>query len=69
MRFDAWFQKSGLTQAAIARRLGVTQGRVAQLLGGSTPSLALASRIMVVTNGAVTPNDFVTWSQPQEVPQ
>jgi transcriptional regulator with XRE-family HTH domain len=64
MQFAAWFAtQPDLTQEAFAKRVGVTQGRIAQLLNGSTPSLALAARIHDATDGAVTANDFVAHAE------
>jgi transcriptional regulator with XRE-family HTH domain len=60
MRFSDWFrEQEGLTQDAFARSVGVTQGRIAQLLSGDTPSFDLAARIHNATDGTVTPNDFL----------
>lgn len=60
MRLTEWFSaQPGLTQDALAKSLGVTQGRIAQLLGGDLPSMQLAIRIKEHTAGAVTPNDFL----------
>lgn len=59
MHLSDWFSKQNMTQQALADNLGVTQGRVAQLLSGATPSWSLAARIQEATHGAVTPNDFL----------
>lgn len=60
MRFAKWFeQQAGLTQEAFAKNVGVTQGRIAQILAGELPSMQLASEIRKATKGAVTPNDFL----------
>jgi transcriptional regulator with XRE-family HTH domain len=59
MRFDKWFYKqSGLTQEAFADAVGVTQGRIWQLLHGDRPSLRLGLRIEDATGGEVTIYDF-----------
>lgn len=59
MRFSDWFAaQPGLTQEAFARRVGVTQGRIAQVLDGDLPSFKLALAIEAETAGSVTPNDF-----------
>ena len=64
MQFSDWFRKQdGLTQEAFAKRVGVTQGRIAQILGGEIPSFDLAGRIKDATGGRVTPNDFLTGSE------
>lgn len=60
MQFSVWFAaQEDLTQQAFAKRVGVTQGRIAQLLSGALPSMALAARIQKATKGDVTPNDFM----------
>jgi transcriptional regulator with XRE-family HTH domain len=58
MQLSAWLEIEGMTQEVLARRVGVSQSRVAQLVAGELPSLALAQRIFVATGGEVTPNDF-----------
>lgn len=65
MRFSDWFeQQAGLTQEAFARTVGVTQGRIAQLINGELPSMKLALAIERATSGAVTPNDFSAGAGP-----
>ncbi len=65
MLFQEWFKsQKGLTQRAFGESVGVTQGRITQLLKGQNPSFALAHRISEVTRGAVTPNDFGKQSTP-----
>jgi len=59
MQFSKWFHEQGFTQEALAQRLGVTQGRIAQLLRGDLPSMQLAARIAKITDGEVTANDFL----------
>lgn len=50
-----------LTQTEFAQRIGVTPGRVHQLLNGKDgkPSLELAAKIESVTNGAVSFQDWL----------
>ncbi|HHN72863.1 MAG TPA: 3,4-dihydroxy-2-butanone-4-phosphate synthase, partial [Thermopetrobacter sp.] len=59
MKLAEWLKETGTTQAALARRLGISQGRVSQLVAGDAPSLELALKITEATGGAVTPADFV----------
>jgi 3,4-dihydroxy 2-butanone 4-phosphate synthase/GTP cyclohydrolase II len=59
MKLAEWLKKTGTTQVALARRLGISQGRVSQLVAGDAPSLELALRIAALTGGAVTPADFL----------
>jgi 3,4-dihydroxy 2-butanone 4-phosphate synthase / GTP cyclohydrolase II len=49
---------SGISQSELARRLGVTQGRVSQIVAGAQPSLALAVKIAAATGNKVRPQDF-----------
>jgi 3,4-dihydroxy 2-butanone 4-phosphate synthase/GTP cyclohydrolase II len=58
MKLAKWLVNSGVSQSELARRLGVTQGRVSQLAAGALPSLELAMRIAVVTGQKVQPKDF-----------
>ena len=70
MRFAKWFDRQrkqeGLTQQAFASEVGITQGRVAQLLKGDLPSMQLAFRITHATDGEVEPNDFFPQSDAAE---
>jgi 3,4-dihydroxy 2-butanone 4-phosphate synthase/GTP cyclohydrolase II len=58
MKLSDWLEHSGTTQAELARLLGITQGRVSQVLAGDKPSLELANRIRTVTENQVRPEDF-----------
>ena len=58
MKLAAWLVNSGVSQSALARRIGVTQGRVSQLAAGALPSLELAQKIAAATGGKVRPQDF-----------
>jgi 3,4-dihydroxy 2-butanone 4-phosphate synthase/GTP cyclohydrolase II len=58
MRLAEWMSASGTSQSALARRLGITQGRVSQLVAGGQPSLDLAMKIMAATGTRVRPQDF-----------
>ncbi|WP_395690022.1 3,4-dihydroxy-2-butanone-4-phosphate synthase [Aestuariivirga sp.] len=58
MKLSDWLSTSGVSQSDLARRLGVTQGRVSQLVAGAKPSLDLAQRIAAVTANKVRPEDF-----------
>lgn len=49
-----------LTEAAFAKSVGISQPHVGRLRGGKNwPSRDLMARIREVTNGAVTPDDFL----------
>jgi 3,4-dihydroxy 2-butanone 4-phosphate synthase/GTP cyclohydrolase II len=58
MRLSAWLANSGTSQSELARRLGITQGRVSQLVAGAQPSLELARKIAAATGNKVRPEDF-----------
>lgn len=53
MRLGAWLAEKGVTQDAFAEKIGVTQGRVSQIVKGALPSLDLARRIKAATDGDV----------------
>jgi len=59
MHLSDWISQQGLTQREFADRVDVTQGRIAQLLFGDTPSWALALRIRNETQGQVALEDWV----------
>lgn len=58
MKLAEWLTYSGTSQSELARRLGVTQGRISQIVKGATPSLDLAVRIAAATGNRVRPEDF-----------
>ncbi|MBM3520854.1 MAG: 3,4-dihydroxy-2-butanone-4-phosphate synthase [Alphaproteobacteria bacterium] len=58
MKLLDWLANTGTSQSELARRLGVTQGRVSQLAAGARPSLELAIKIAAATEGKVRPVDF-----------
>ena len=58
MKLSEWLANSGVSQSELARRLGITQGRVSQLVAGAQPSLELANRIAAATGNKVRPQDF-----------
>ena len=58
MKLSEWLVNSGTSQSELARRLGVTQGRVSQLVGGALPSLDLANKIAAATGNKVRAQDF-----------
>jgi 3,4-dihydroxy 2-butanone 4-phosphate synthase/GTP cyclohydrolase II len=58
MKLAEWLINKRMSQLELARRLGVTQGRVSQLTGGALPSLELANKIAAATGNKVRPEDF-----------
>jgi 3,4-dihydroxy 2-butanone 4-phosphate synthase / GTP cyclohydrolase II len=68
MKLAAWLSGTSTSQSAFARILGVTQGRVAQLVAGAKPSLDLAHRIAAATGNRVKPQDFQEMPMSSENP-
>ena len=58
MNLAQWLTYSGTSQSELARRVGITQGRVSQIAGGAQPSLDLAMKIAAATGDKVRPQDF-----------
>jgi len=58
MRLADWLEETRTTQQSFARAIGVTQGRVSQILKGAVPSFRLVRRIEQATDGRVTSDDF-----------
>ncbi len=58
MKLAEWLTNSGTSQSELARGLGITQGRVSQLVAGAQPSLELAIKIAAATGNKVRPQDF-----------
>jgi 3,4-dihydroxy 2-butanone 4-phosphate synthase / GTP cyclohydrolase II len=68
MKLAAWLTEAAMSQSAFARSLGVTQGRIAQLVAGAMPSLDLAHRIAAATGNRVKPQDFQETPMTAETP-
>ena len=58
MKLSEWLTNSSTSQSEFARRLGVTQGRISQIVAGEQPSLELAMKIAGITSNQVRPQDF-----------
>ncbi|MFV2092724.1 MAG: 3,4-dihydroxy-2-butanone-4-phosphate synthase [Hyphomicrobiales bacterium] len=58
MTLSQWLAETGTTQMELACALGVTQGRVSQLVKGASPSFDLVAKIAQVTRNKVKPSDF-----------
>ncbi len=69
MKLADWLKKHGMTQAAFAGRIGVSQGRVSQIVAGEAPSLDLAVKIEAATNGRVGPADLLNRNKDMMNPQ
>lgn len=59
MRLADWFIETKKTQQWLAEQVGVTQGRIAQIVRGDVPPLPLAARIEKATGQQVTLRDFL----------
>jgi len=60
MKLIDYLKESGLKQEDFAALVGVTQGRISQLVAGDSPSLPLALRIFDETKGRVGLSDWQT---------
>jgi 3,4-dihydroxy 2-butanone 4-phosphate synthase / GTP cyclohydrolase II len=58
MTLEQWIKQSGTRKMDIARSLGISPGRVSQLLSGEMPSLDLAVKIQRLTGNQVRPESF-----------
>jgi 3,4-dihydroxy 2-butanone 4-phosphate synthase / GTP cyclohydrolase II len=58
MTLEQWIKQSGTRKGDIARSLGISPGRVSQLLSGDMPSLDLAVKIQRLTGNQVRPESF-----------
>lgn len=60
MKLSAYRAKESLTLAAMAERVGVGESAMSRYETGSRrPEWSVLARIMEITNGEVTANDFV----------
>lgn len=58
MKLADWLKTANMSKAEFARKVGISAGRVSQLLSGDTPSLDLALRIQQLTRDKVKPGDL-----------
>jgi transcriptional regulator with XRE-family HTH domain len=58
MKLSAYLERNEITQGDFAKNVGCSQGRIAQLIAGATPSMKLAQRIAAETNGKVSLQDW-----------
>jgi 3,4-dihydroxy 2-butanone 4-phosphate synthase / GTP cyclohydrolase II len=68
MKLADYLKHHSTTQTAFAAAVGVTIGRISQLLNGERPSLDLATRIHQATEGAVTFADWMDLSPTPPAP-
>lgn len=60
MTLTEWRKKHDLTMAQVADRLSITQPTISRIESGELwPGRPLAEKILELTDGAVTPNDFI----------
>lgn len=60
-KLKGWRERAGLSQAALAAEVGISQEYVCQLEGGKkVPALSVGADIERITNGEVTLQD---WAQ------
>tara|TARA_R100001594_G_scaffold136802_1_gene179392 strand:- start:56 stop:256 length:201 start_codon:yes stop_codon:yes gene_type:complete len=58
--FQNWVAQSDMTQAVIAKRLGVSRAYVNQLAKHKkTPSLQIVRNILLIANGSLTAEDLI----------
>ena len=69
MKLGDWLKRNSMTRADFARRIGVTPGAVTLICRehGSWLSRETAERIVAETQGAVTPNDFLSSGAPAQI--
>jgi 3,4-dihydroxy 2-butanone 4-phosphate synthase/GTP cyclohydrolase II len=58
MTLSQWLEQTGTTQTRLADLLGISQGRVSQLIKGAVPSFDLVMKIAEVTRNKVQAADF-----------
>lgn len=58
MRLSDWLRETETTQEAFGAEIGVTQGRVSQIIRGDVPPVDLLLKIIKATKGAVSLKDF-----------
>ncbi|OIQ32321.1 MAG: hypothetical protein BM562_05485 [Alphaproteobacteria bacterium MedPE-SWcel] len=65
MNLSEYLKMAMVTQSEFAAQVGVTQGVVSRLANGTKqPSLALAVRIELATQGAVTTHQWIACDHP-----
>lgn len=59
MELKRYRKMKGMTQAALAAKIGVRQSEISHYENGRTPRREILVRIINVTRGAVSANDFI----------
>jgi transcriptional regulator with XRE-family HTH domain len=63
-KFREYLKRNRIRQTKAARELGVSDGLISMLCAGRTPSLGLAQRICLWTNGEIDPMCWGSASKP-----
>lgn len=67
MKLEAFLYKSGMSRADFAQLVGVSEVSICRyILNSRMPKREVLFKIAEVTNGAVTPNDFVPHPEANE---
>lgn len=67
MKLDTYLATVGITDAIFASRVGVDRTTISRLRNGKVrPDWKTLDAIVAVTDGAVTPNDFLTAADPSD---
>lgn len=67
MKLEAFLYKSGMSRADFAQLVGVSEVSICRyILNSRMPKREVLFKIAEVTNGAVTPNDFVPQPEANE---
>ncbi|WP_216697912.1 helix-turn-helix transcriptional regulator [Methylocystis sp. MJC1] len=62
MKLDAYLRQYGVSEKALAEATGYAQGTINKLRNGKiNPTLAVLEAIAKATDGAVMPNDFLSY--------
>lgn len=69
MTLEQWIKQSGTRKMDVARSLGISAGRVSQILAGETPSLDLAVKIQRLTGNQVRPESFSILQAAEAAPE
>ncbi len=61
MKLSDWLSRAGVSRVAFAKQLGVSPATITALCNDETPWMGreTAARVAELTDGAVTPNDFI----------
>ncbi len=62
MELKRYRKIKGWTQAVLASKIGVTQSEVCHYEKGRTPRREVLTRIVNLTRGIVSANDFLYWA-------